>query len=401
MSGPEARIAFVVPRYGSTVVGGAESLCRALAANLTNAGTTVDVLTTCAVDHFTWLDELPAGESLDNGVRVRRFPVGSRDPEVFAVRHAAVDSGVKLTYGEQVEWMANSVWAPGMITAMAGYDVLVATPYLFGTTFWAVAAHAERTVVLPCLHDESPARQAVVLDSLCAARGVMLNAEGEGDLLRRLLASHRQGTVALQAEPHVVGCGFAASDPPPPGAVARFCARSGTKPGYLLYAGRRESAKGVLELYDHYRRYREIVPQPRPLALMGTGDAAPPDDIRRHVIDLGFVTPADKPLAFAGASVLVQPSRLESFGMVLFEAWLAGTPVLVNGESAVLRRHCQVSGGGLWYSDAASFAEALALMAHDPMIADSLAAAGREYTVMDYGWPAVRQRFHAAVGEWF
>ncbi len=55
------RIAFCVPRYGAEVVGGAETLCRLLAENLAAHGTPVEVLTTCAVDHFTWADHHPEG----------------------------------------------------------------------------------------------------------------------------------------------------------------------------------------------------------------------------------------------------------------------------------------------------------------------------------------------------
>jgi len=80
---PGARIAFIAPRYGSSVVGGAETLCRLLAENLTANGTPVDVLTTCAVDHFTWADALPPGESVEGGIRVRRFPVGPAMPGPF------------------------------------------------------------------------------------------------------------------------------------------------------------------------------------------------------------------------------------------------------------------------------------------------------------------------------
>jgi hypothetical protein len=36
------------------------------------------VLTTCATDGFTWANTRPAGESLEGGVRVRRFAVVAR-----------------------------------------------------------------------------------------------------------------------------------------------------------------------------------------------------------------------------------------------------------------------------------------------------------------------------------
>ena len=395
-----ARIAFIAPRYGQSVVGGAETLCRLLAENLTAHGTPVDVLTTCAVDHFTWHNELTPGEAVEGGVRVRRFPVGHRDPEAWATRHAAIDRGLRLDYADQVTWMANSAWAPGIITASAEYDWVVAMPYLFGTSFWATVADPDRTVLIPCLHDEAHARQEAVLDSLCSARGLMLNAEGERDLVNRLVARHRGGTARLRATPWIVGGGF--DDTPIPGddEVTRFCARHSAEPGYVLYAGRRERAKGVEDMYDHYRLYREIADRPRPLALMGSGDTQPPDDIAPHVVDLGFVDLADRAAAYASASVLIQPSRLESFGMVLFEAWLAGTPAIVNAQSDVLRRHCEISGGGLWFNDGPTFAECLMALTDDADLNARFAAAGRDYTLTDFRWDAVRGRFTSALESW-
>jgi len=393
------RIAFVAPRYGSDVVGGAETLCRMLAEDLVRNGTPIDVLTTCATNHFTWANDLPEGASRENGVTVRRFPVGPRDAERFLVRHTAIDCGVRLSYGEQVDWMANSVWAPGLLGAGADYDWLVPMPYLFGTTFWTAVAHPDKTVMIPCLHDEHHAAQAVVLDALASCRGVMLNASGEGLLLDRLLAKHRGGT-ALRNAPVVVGGGFD-EEPLPGGAtVDAFCSRHGAKPGYLLYAGRRERAKGLVTLFDDYRVYRATTTRPRPLALMGSGDTLPPPDIAPHVIDLGFVPTEERTLAYAGASVLIQPSRLESFGLVLFESWLAGTPVIVNGQSNVLRGHCAQSGGGLWYSDAASFSEAVRLVTEVDAVRTRLAEAGRQYTLTEFKWSAVRERFLNALASW-
>lgn len=394
-----ARIAFVTPRFGSSVVGGAETLCRLLATNLTAHGTPVDIITTCAVDHLTWANALPERDGMEEGLRVRRFAVGPRDGRVFSSLHGALQYGARLPYGEQVRWMANSAWSPGALRAAREYDWVVAMPYLFGTSFWQAVSDPDRTVLIPCLHDEPHAHQAVVLDALCSVRGLMLNAAGERDLVERLMARHRGGST-LRAAPWVVGCGFA-DEPVPTHEEARaFATRHEAEPGYILYAGRREHGKGVAEMFDHYATYRRMAERPRPLALMGTGDLGPPADLAPHVIDLGFVASSERPLAYAAAGVLVQPSRLESFGMVLFESWLAGTPVLVNASSDVLRRHCEISGGGLWFDDAATFSEGLSMILDDPPRAERLAAAGREYTLTDFRWSTVRDRFLSALQEW-
>ena len=63
-------IAFVVPRYGTKVMGGAEALCRSIAEDLVAHDIATEVFTTCAVDHFTWTNELPAGRAVENGVPV-------------------------------------------------------------------------------------------------------------------------------------------------------------------------------------------------------------------------------------------------------------------------------------------------------------------------------------------
>ena len=70
----------------------------------------------------------------------------------------------------------------------------------------------------------------------------------------------------------------------------------------------------------------------------------------------------DKLDAMAAATVLINPSPFESFSIVVFEAMLCGTPVLVNGRCDVLRGHVQRSNAGLYYESGFEFVEALRLM---------------------------------------
>jgi glycosyltransferase involved in cell wall biosynthesis len=389
------RVAFVVPRYGAGVVGGAEMLCRLMAENLAAHGAAVEVLTTCAVDHFTWADHHPEGTTVENGVPVHRFRVDpGRDGARWIALHTRIDLRLPTGLAEQLEWMSQSVWSPGLQEAAedaSRYDWLVPMPYLFGTTFWAAQARPERTALIPCVHDEAHAWQPVVRGMLGTVAGCMLNSPGEGELLARL---------APGARARLVSVGYADGPPPGPAAVAAFCAARGIAPGYLLYAGRREVAKGVPALFEAYEALVARRPDAPPLALMGSGDLPPPAGIAGRVIDLGFVPDADRDAAYAGALALVNPSRLESLGMVVLEAWLAGTPAVVNGASPVLREHCRASGGGLWFAGAAELVEALETLIDDPVLAGRMAEAGAAYTRETFSWPAVRRRFADALEAW-
>jgi glycosyltransferase involved in cell wall biosynthesis len=365
-----------------------------VAENLAAHGVDVEVLTTCAVDHFTWADHHPEGTVVEEGVPVHRFRVSpSRDAEIFWRHHTAIALERPISYTDQLEWMAHSVWSEGLQRALAerrdGW--LVAIPYLFGTSFWAAAAHPGRTALIPCAHDEPHARLGVVRDALTGAAGCMANSDSESELLTRL---------APAASVRVVGVGYDPEPVPSEEEVAAFCRRHGTTSNYLLYAGRREEAKGVPLLFEHYARYRATRRDVPALALMGPGDLPVPREIASHVVDLGFVPGEERAAAYAAASVLLHPSTLESFGMVLLEAWIAGTPAVVNGGSPVLVSHCRESGGGLWFDDGEGFDAALDLLLDQPELRGRMARAGADYALSTYSWDEVRRRFTAALAEW-
>ncbi len=242
--------------------------------------------------------------------------------------------------------MANSVWSPALQEAadgraalrLGGLPALPLRHRVLGRR-GAAGAHGAR----PLRARRAPRlARGGARHARRARRGACSTRPGEGRLLERL---------APAADARLVSVGYDDVPPPDAAAVDAFCAARGIAPGYLLYAGRREKGKGLGELYEDYARYVWERPDVPPLALMGSGSLAPPDEIAGRVIDLGFVPDAERDAAYAAASVLLHPSRLESLGMVLLEAWLCGTPALVNARSPVLREHCEGSGGGLWYAD--------------------------------------------------
>ena len=59
------KLVFVTPRYGTEVIGGAETAARMLAERMCQVpGWEVEVLTSCALDHLTWENTEPAGTSV-------------------------------------------------------------------------------------------------------------------------------------------------------------------------------------------------------------------------------------------------------------------------------------------------------------------------------------------------
>ena len=103
------KIAVVLPRYGKSLGGGAETLVKTVVDQALARNTvieTAEVWTTCALDHRTWDNELPPGKSVEDGIEVHRFPVDDRDLEVFLQGEFAIRDGIRMSLDQQLDWMA-------------------------------------------------------------------------------------------------------------------------------------------------------------------------------------------------------------------------------------------------------------------------------------------------------
>lgn len=382
------RVAFVPLRYGPQIVGGSEALTREIAMGLAGRGWEVDVLTTRVVDHQSMSDELPEGVEHTDGLTVRRFSTQHHWSQPGLRAQRLVQDGILPPVDDQWTWVSWRFSLPDLwhhlLRHGGGYQAVVFSPYMFWNTTAGLSALDGNAVVMPCLHDESYARMAVMRPVLSSPASVWFLSEPEHEL------AHRLGPVADRHT--VTGAGIhAPAGYDPEGFRARH---SITRP-FILYAGRREKDKGWGWLLDTFAAAVQAGMAGVDLVTFGSGTVKAPPAVADRVVDLGFVSEADRNDAFAAALAYVQPSRMESFSRTIMESWLAGTPVLAIEGSEVVGWHCRRSGGGLVFGDGASLAGHVASLLADPARVEALAAAGREYVLREYDWPVVLDRIEA------
>ena len=392
--GSERRIGFVPPRYGDEVIGGAEALLREAAHGLAGRGWEVEILTTCARDHFTWANEYPAGDEEDGKVLIRRFATSVDTPRAERQQiEADILAGRKVDIQRQQRWMNDDLRVPGLyqhlLVHSGGYRALVFAPYLFWTTFACGQIAPERTILQPCLHDEPQAHLELFRPLFNGSRGLWFNSEPEQALAQQLFD--------LGGRQRVVGAGMHIPESYDPEGFRR---RHGIDRPFLLYAGRREGGKRWEWLLDAFTSATLTYDLPFALVTMGTGEVKPPAAIADRVVDLGFLPEGERNDAFAAAAAYLQPSSLESFSRTVMEAWLAGTLVVANAESDVVAWHCERSGAGLTFLDDEELAQCLRFVADEPAAARQLAAPGRAYVLEHYQWPTVLDAMEASIEEW-
>ena len=383
------KVAFVVPRYGIEIRGGAETGARMLAEHLAaDRGHEVEVLTTCAVDAITWSDELPEGTEEINGVTVRRIRSEAGRDESFHPLWAGMREDPAHASREDMErWVdLQGPRSPALLDAVAGSDadVVAFYPYLYYPTVRGLPLVAERAILHPAAHEE-PALHLPLYDELFArCRGFAFHSRSERTLVneRFEVATTPQVLIGLGVEEPPEGDGDE-------GAV-RIEYGLGEAP-YLVCIGRVDDQKGTGMLWRSFRAYKRR--HPGPLRLVLVGQVVNPPDRADDIVVTGMIEEGDKWGLLRGARALVAPSPHESFSLTVVEAFTAGVPVLVNARCGPTREHCEQSGAGLWFGDFAEFEAVVGLLTTDDAVHETMRRNGRTYVEANYAWPVILDRY--------
>jgi len=384
------KLAFVVQRYGLEIAGGAEYHCR-LIAELLSAHAEVEVFTTCALDYVEWRNHYPEGETVLNGVRVRRFKV-TRQREIL--RFAALSQALQdpaHSRADEEAWMdEQGPFSPDLKEhvnrlAQAGTrDALIFFSYRYWTTCRTLGPSPTPSILAPTAEDDGLYRLGVFRAPFEAATQFAFNSVEERQML--------EGALERSLPGQIVGVGSAL---PERMDGAAFRQRHALPGPFLLYVGRIDLNKGCPELFDHFLRYRSETGSHLTLVLIGRAVLEIPD--HPAIRALGFLEDPEKWDALDASMGLVIPSRLESLSMVTLEAFFARRPVVANAHCAVLRGQCRRSGGGLYYANYDEFRGILERMESDADLRERMGRAGHRYFQEHYAWPVILEKYRSLI----
>ena len=379
-------ILIVVQRYGDEVVGGSEGHARVVAARLARSHR-VEIATTTAADYWTWAPYYAPGTSELDGLRVHRFPVAEgRDPEFKAFESKVLNG--EHTLADEEEWLRRQgPHCPDLLDFLHwqgdDYDAVLFYTYIYEPTARGVPIVPERAALISTAHDEAPLRLAPYRALFQLPRAFGFLTPEERDLVHR--------TFRNEHIPHeTLGLGLDA-----PGAydVAAFRAAHRLDGPLVLYLGQVSEGKGCDELLAAWSEYGSR-PNSRPATLVLAGTLRMEIPELPDVVALGRIPDRQKYAALAAADALVLPSRFESLGIVLLEAWQVGTPVIVRTDIPVTAGQVARSGGGVTYRDAAGFGDALE---RATAARATLGAAGRAWVERESSWDAFDARLEQLV----
>ena len=381
------KIGFVIPWYGEKIGGGAEAELWGVVHHLKDAGVPLEVLSTCAESFASdWnADYHQPGLTEEAGIPVRRFPVRRRDVEAFNAVNGKLMAGQEITAEEEETFCREMINSPALYDYMqeheAEYGLYVFIPYMFGTTYYGCQVRPEKSVLIPCLHDESYAWMKIFRKPFSQVAGMVFNAEPE-----RLLAERLFGVSGETFTTFGIGM-----DTKQTGDGARFRQKYGIDDPFILYAGRKETGKRVDLLIRHFMRYKRRNDDRLKLVLIGGGQIDIPDTA--DIMDLGFVNIQDKYDAYSAAALFCNPSEMESFSLVIMESWLAGRPVLVNGKCAVTKDFVRQAGAGLYFDSYAEFEGTVRYLTGHQDIADRMGRNGRQYVMDHFQWDVIVEKY--------
>jgi glycosyltransferase involved in cell wall biosynthesis len=387
------KVAFVSPFFGADAKGGAESECRNTALHLAASGIDVEILTTCSIDlHHDWnINHRQAGTFKEDGMTIHRFKTEPINLRSFQLLNERIIQGDSLTSEEEDQFIAMHMTSFDLYRFLSdngnNYDWICFIPYLFGTSVHGSLIHPEKSILIPCLHDEGYAKMKPVNDLFQRVAKIVFHTNAEYKIGEKLYGDLSDKSVIL-------GEGI---DTDLTSDGERFRKQHNITDPFVMYAGRKDSEKNVDTLIRYFTAYKQTHDNNLKLVMVGPSTLPVPPSMKDYILDLGFIPIQEKNDAYSAATVLCQPSLNESFSIVMMESWLCQTPCLVHEGCAVTREHIVKSGGGLFFENYADFEGCLEHFLANPDTTKTMGTAGKDYVMKNFAWNKIVNSFNIDV----
>ncbi|MEW5988674.1 MAG: glycosyltransferase family 4 protein, partial [Chloroflexota bacterium] len=407
------KLLFVTPAF-PPVPGGGEYYAHALATHLADRGHSITVVTSAARLESDFWQRSPAPplprQEERGGIHIVRCPLrplpGGRWT-LLAWRKAMVL--LAALPGERPALLA---WMARFVPALLGLDErLAALPggheLVHGFNLsWEGAmmaawrfARARRLpfVVTPFAHLGTGPADRVALNNRMDHQRQLLR---DADATLTLTSVEKEGLVrwgAPAGRVEVVGSGL--KPVPMVAADPEHWRRYGLVDPLVLFIGRVSFDKGAIHAAQAVMALRA---RGRPVCLALVGQIAPEFARfyrslsavdREYVRPLGLVSEHDKQTLLCQCVTLVLPSRTDSFGIVLLEAWAHGKPVIGARAGGIPGVVSEGEDGLLVdFGDVAALAAAVDHLLTDPALCERMGQKGQSKTAAHYTWERVTEQ---------
>jgi glycosyltransferase involved in cell wall biosynthesis len=392
--------AFVLPRF-YPYRGGYENSMLAIARCLVERGHRVTVFTTTADDlESLWLPgykSFPAEEFVVNGVSVRRFRICYKRLRRRITRFA----GLVPYWRWKAQFWTPGFRVPGLEEALrnSDADVFHVGPLPYNNLMYAGLQAGEHrhvpVIATPCTHLGEAKSDAVVRHYLqphqiallghCDKVLCMTEVERE-QLEQRGVAPAKLATIGL-------GIDFQLSTGGDPELIRQ---RYNIDGPVVLHLGAKAYEKGSITLVEAMKalwardsRAWLVMAGPS-LSAFDEYLASQAQPLPR-LVNLPAFADSEKRDLLAAAKVVAQPSRVESLGLVLLEAWANAKPV-VAADIEVSRKLVEASGAGVVvpFDDSGALASEIQKLLSDPRLCREMGLRGQNASVAYDGnslWP--------------
>ncbi len=397
---------FVVPRF-HPYRGGYENSMLSIARCLVQRGHRVTVFTTTAQDlESLWLPGFktyPSGTETVDGVTIRRFAISYNK----WARRATRLLGLVSYWRWKAQFWRPGFHVPGLRAALhsTDADIFHVGPLPYNNLIYAGIEAAEHhgvpVIATPCTHlgEEANADVAqhyvqpyqIALLQQCGR--VLCMTEAEKTKLAQLGVA--PGKLA------VYGLGFDMKLATG-GDGERIRAQHGITGPIILHLGMKAYEKGSVTLLEAMKQLWHAGLQAS-LVMAGPSLRAFDDYVAENAmglprfINLPSFADEQKRDLLAAADIVAQPSRVESLGLVLLEAWANAKPVIAADIAVSRELVTSCDGGALVpFGDATALAQQIASLLNDDELRRTMGQRGQAFARAydgDQLWPKYAQEF--------